>query len=336
MKNKKGIIYGTLLIIAAVLLALNWSGILEFDIFFEGWWTLFIIIPSFIGIIEKRNKTGSSFALLLGILLLLQAQGVLRFQLGKALIVALVAYIGIKLIVSSVRRNKHKTKKDRSHMVINQDVRAIDIDISCADLKITDGDSFDLYSSLENMTMKQKDGVLKIKQSDNAVISKESTREELCLTVPGWALLDSINLSCGAGEVQIDALRANDIELELGAGKAEIRYVQAQRCARIEAGVGNITISDGIINDLSLELGVGRSYIRSRFGGKSHIECGVGEASIVCVGKMEDHTLDIEQGLGSIHVNGEKITEERRFGNGSTRISIDGGVGRLDIDFENA
>ena len=46
MKAKK-LIWGFLFIAAGVLLILHRLNILNVDIFFNGWWTLFIIIPSF-------------------------------------------------------------------------------------------------------------------------------------------------------------------------------------------------------------------------------------------------------------------------------------------------
>lgn len=107
MKNLRKMLWGIVLLAAAVLIALNSFDVIDFDVFFDGWWTLFIIIPSFVGIIEKRDKTGSIFALLLGVFLLLCAQDILSFEvLGKLILPGVVAYIGLKMIFSSARRNK--------------------------------------------------------------------------------------------------------------------------------------------------------------------------------------------------------------------------------------
>ena len=53
MNNKKiEIIWGIALLLVGVILILNLSGITNTDVFFKGWWTLFIIVPSIIGIIK--------------------------------------------------------------------------------------------------------------------------------------------------------------------------------------------------------------------------------------------------------------------------------------------
>ena len=118
MKNLRRMLWGLVFLAAAVIIALNSFDIIDFDLFFDGWWTLFIIIPSFVGIVEKRDKTGSIFGLLLGIFLLLCAQDILSFEIfGKLLLPAIIAYIGIKMISSASRKNKaakiaHEIKVD--------------------------------------------------------------------------------------------------------------------------------------------------------------------------------------------------------------------------------
>lgn len=107
MKNLKRAVWGVVLIAAAIIIALNSLNIINFDLFFDGWWTLFIIIPSFVGIIEKRDKSGSIFGLCFGIFLLLCARDMLEFDIiWKLLLPAIVAYIGLKMIFSSFRKNK--------------------------------------------------------------------------------------------------------------------------------------------------------------------------------------------------------------------------------------
>lgn len=59
MKKTSGILWGIALVAIGVILALNALGITDINIFFDGWWTLFFIIPSLIGLISERDKTCS-------------------------------------------------------------------------------------------------------------------------------------------------------------------------------------------------------------------------------------------------------------------------------------
>lgn len=107
MKNFRRMIFGTILLIAAVLIALNSFDIINFDIFFDGWWTLFIIVPSFVDIITKRDKLSSIVCCAFGVFLLCCCQDILSFDmLWKLIVPALIAIIGIKMIISSFRKGK--------------------------------------------------------------------------------------------------------------------------------------------------------------------------------------------------------------------------------------
>lgn len=99
MKKNDNIIWGIVLIIVGIILGLKALGIFEFNIFFKGWWTLFIIIPCFIGIIKHESKTGSIIGLIIGIMLLLDVRDVIDTDLFWKLIIPMIfVVIGISMI----------------------------------------------------------------------------------------------------------------------------------------------------------------------------------------------------------------------------------------------
>ena len=59
MNNMKSILWGVVLVLLGVLVGTNSLGITNIDIFFDGWWSLFIIIPCFIGLFSNEDKTGN-------------------------------------------------------------------------------------------------------------------------------------------------------------------------------------------------------------------------------------------------------------------------------------
>ena len=74
-------------------------GITNINIFFDGWWTLFIIIPCFIGLFKDNEKTGNLIGLLIGIVLLLACQDLLEFDLiWKLAFPTILVIIGISII----------------------------------------------------------------------------------------------------------------------------------------------------------------------------------------------------------------------------------------------
>ena len=81
MKNCKNIILGIILIVVGVWFGLYATGVVKVNLLFDGWWTLFIIIPSFLGLFDEDGRTGSLIGLFVGILLLLSCQDVLNFDI---------------------------------------------------------------------------------------------------------------------------------------------------------------------------------------------------------------------------------------------------------------
>ena len=67
MKKLSYILWGIVLMAAGVVLALRIFGITGADIFFDGWWTLFIIVPCAIGLFTEREKTGNIIGIVIGV-----------------------------------------------------------------------------------------------------------------------------------------------------------------------------------------------------------------------------------------------------------------------------
>ncbi len=109
MKRISNIIWGVVLLAVGVIIALNAFGVTDVSMWFDGWWTLFILVPSLIGLITDRDKTGSIIGLCIGGVLLLGAQDIIDFSLVWKLIVpAIVIIIALKLIFKGIFSGKEE------------------------------------------------------------------------------------------------------------------------------------------------------------------------------------------------------------------------------------
>ena len=80
MKKVSSILWGLVLVAAGVIFALNAFNITDIDVFFDGWWTLFIIIPCAIGLFTEREKIGNIIGIVVGVFLLLCCQDILNLS----------------------------------------------------------------------------------------------------------------------------------------------------------------------------------------------------------------------------------------------------------------
>ncbi len=109
--NKNRSLWGLALVIVGTIIALNTLGFTQIDIFFDGWWTLFIIIPSAIGLWNKEEKIGNLIGLAIGLALLFSSWGLLDLSLiWQLLVPAIIIMIGLRMIFSS-SFNRESSKK---------------------------------------------------------------------------------------------------------------------------------------------------------------------------------------------------------------------------------
>jgi len=109
MKKTSNLLWGTLFIIVGLIFGLNALEITNINIFFKGWWTLFIIIPCFIGLFNEKNKTGNIIGVLIGICLLLASNDIIRFEIiFKLIFPTILVVIGVSLIFKDTINNKVK------------------------------------------------------------------------------------------------------------------------------------------------------------------------------------------------------------------------------------
>ena len=82
----------------------------EYSISFDGWWTLFIIVPCVISIVNSGFNPFNTIGAGVGVLLLLEAQNVLRDGLGYKLIGPFIVVIfGLSLIFKKPIRFKKES-----------------------------------------------------------------------------------------------------------------------------------------------------------------------------------------------------------------------------------
>lgn len=99
MRTFKNILWGLVLIVLGILLGGKALGLWNINVFFKGWWTLFIIVPSFIGLFDEDDKTGSFIGLIVGIILLLSCRDIIDFSLVWKLILPIIlVVIGLSFI----------------------------------------------------------------------------------------------------------------------------------------------------------------------------------------------------------------------------------------------
>lgn len=122
MKNKENIIWGILLIVIGIIFGLNAMGVTDINIFFRGWWTLFIILPSACGIIKNPRKIGNYIWLIIGVLILLNVRHIIELENVSNLIFPLILVLmGLGIILKDKVGVKVNEKINELNKKLNKD-----------------------------------------------------------------------------------------------------------------------------------------------------------------------------------------------------------------------
>ena len=247
----------------------------------------------------------------------------------KKYIVTILVFL---LLALASCANENVVLDDSQTYEITSDIHSLDIQINAADFKIVSADDFSVESNLKYLSVSEKDGVLKI--VDEAKSNSNYTNAILTLYVPNGIVFHDVDIETGAAKMTVDTLSASTVELKLGAGDVRFESLNASANVDIEGGAGQITIVSGTLNNLSLEMGIGELNLTAAVLGESDLKFGVGESNVTLIGSKDDYKVDIEKGLGNVTVDGENVIDFGSIGNGQNHIKFEGGIGTINLKFQ--
>lgn len=255
----------------------------------------------------------------------------LAIGLAAAIIVGAVSLLGA---IFDLSEGDDMILENHVEYEVAQDVTRLDIDVSAAELKIVESERLSVSSNIKDLRVSDAGGRLIIEQKQRRFSFHTTKVGEIIITIPADKGFEAIELSAGAGDVDIHSLTADRMSLEFGAGRVNIDLLSVKERMELDAGAGKLTVGGGSINDLDLDLGVGDTEIRSTLTGSCDIDCGVGKTELVICGNESDYSVRIDTGIGNASINGSTVKGSFTHGNGRNVIDIDGGVGSVNIDFE--
>lgn len=180
MNNISNKLWGILLIILGLIFGLNALEITNINIFFDGWWTLFIIIPCFINLFKDEEKLGNLIGITIGTFLLLSCQEILNFEIVfKLLGPIILVLIGISFIFKDSISNKVKKEIKKLNKNIDKEYYATfgsdNIDMKNEKFE---GGSFNATFGSINLDL------TKAKLEENTIIKANSIFGGISISVP--------------------------------------------------------------------------------------------------------------------------------------------------------
>lgn len=209
----------------------------------------------------------------------------------------------------------------------NTDIKNIIIELKYTNVEIKTGEFYKIDTDNDNLIIKKENGLIIIKEKDKGFRTK---LKNLTIYLPEDSLIKEVDIENGAGTLNIDNLKVENLSLELGAGKVNMNNLKILKECEIESGAGSIDINNSKINNLDFEGGIGSINIEATLIGKNSIDVGIGKVELLLLNSIDNYTFKLDKGLGNIEINNKKINVTS-FGSGTNEIYIQGGIGNIEI-----
>ena len=215
------------------------------------------------------------------------------------------------------------------------EISTLKLDLAFTNLEIKTGDRFKVETNNSKITFTDNNGSVNIKEEKYNWSKNHDNASELIICLPeDMIALDETKIETGAGNINIENLNTQSLDLELGAGDVKIANLTVIKEAKIDGGLGRTELKSCEINNLKANLGMGEFVFSGKLTGKNEVDSGVGAINIDLLDSAENYTIDVDKGIGSVTLDGKKLEMDRVYGTGENYLDIDGGVGEIKIDFK--
>jgi len=216
---------------------------------------------------------------------------------------------------------------------LSKDAKILDVDLNATNLSIEVGSELKAETNNDNITITEENNRLIIKEKKRSLFNQVDNKN-LTIYVPENLIFDGVSIDAGAGNIDINKLNSKNLYLDLGAGNVSISNALVSNKAEIDGGAGKLDINNGSLTNLDLDLGIGDVNLTAILLGRIDIDTGVGSTALNILGNKEDYQIEVDKGIGKVTIDGSNIKDEYRYGTGTNKIDIDGGIGNIDIKFK--
>lgn len=249
-------------------------------------------------------------------------------------VTAILTVTGVKSLKTEIEENKAQLSQLEEYIPADKSPEKLLIEVGAANTVIEKGEEFALRYAGASFNFHENEGKLEIESNEGSLFSFGGTTGQLIITVPEKMSFKKVEISAGAGDIHIESLICDNLDLDLGAGQVIVDSIRVNKDANIDGGAGEITVADGDITNADISLGVGKAEIISRLRGNSTVEAGVGDTKLTLRGEKENYTITAETGIGDFRVDGERVSDGEIIGDGENIVEIEGGIGAVRVLFE--
>ncbi len=228
-------------------------------------------------------------------------------------------------------------------------IESIDIVVNAERVRVRSGNELrvELNEVGEGCTVKVENNILKVRDTSgsygrgisnwingilNGRLRDTWGAHMITITVPEELLLKELVVDTGAGTFELQDIQTGKLILRTGAGTIDVRTVKADY-ADIASGAGTVDLNRVDFQGSYMKAGAGTITVSGKLLGDNRVECGVGSLTLNLEDSKEIYSMNVEKGIGAIHIDGERRSNTYVQTGAENSLQIKGGVGDLNINF---
>ncbi|MCL2111097.1 MAG: DUF4097 domain-containing protein [Clostridiales bacterium] len=157
------------------------------------------------------------------------------------------------------------------------------------------------------------------------------------ITYPSGAELGEVQVNVSAGDIRIEGLTANTIDISNEFGKVDVSEAEADSIS-LKLSAGDLGGDDIKADDLTVDNSLGKtSFERLHFSGRCKIDSSAGDVSLGLLMAENDLSYSLSTSLGSIWVGDSKSagsTSVRSNTDASASLDADVSLGSIRVRFD--
>ena len=226
-----------------------------------------------------------------------------------------------------------------------EDIRSIQARITGGDIKIEESNAYsgfyiDYKYGKDPCTWKVENGILSIEYEYKVGHHLEGEWYkhgcEIILYVPKGASLESLEISLGGGEMEIEDIKAAKTEISMGAGELIMDGLISDSLS-MEIGAGEIEAENSRVENLDVNMSMGNVVYEGELNKKGVVSCSMGNVELNLAGRRDDFNYSIDCAAGNVEIDDSEFAGlgvTKHIDNGAGKeISVDCAMGNVEIDF---
>lgn len=233
-------------------------------------------------------------------------------------------------------------KKTGLSVAEGQSVTVLNMELGGCEFVLEESEDTDFYfeysgNGKSQAYIKEDTLYVKVLNTSEFTLNFDSSGGTVTLYVPKEISFARVEVSLGAGEMELDGLWAEQMNFELGAGTMHAKGLQADSLS-VSVGAGDIKLMEAQLGNVEVAVGAGNFSVEGTVLGNVTAECSMGNITLKLAGTDTDFNYEIECMAGSVKVDNNEysgLTQKQSIDNNASKtIDLECAMGNVEVVFE--